>query len=279
MTSVTLTRVLVRTFLCAAACTGATAQEQPTPAIVTDAVQHELDAYKSHAWGLEYRVHRIDSKDDSLREVIETADGNVSRTLTWKGRALTSEELDGEKKRLEALTAGEVQRRRDKSQSSDKYAAELIRAMPKAMLYTPVLDQQQPMEHAQAVFDFVPNPAFQPTDSTQSLLTGLAGRIWIDREDHRLSRIDLRITKNLNLMFGILARVYEGGTVTYEQRPVAPGVYCYSRVAMNVKLRELMLRTVPYKQTLTVSDIHFLPTAPTVKQAVSTLLALPPVTP
>ena len=65
------------------------AQDSPTPAIVRDAIQHELDSYRPHTWGLEYRVHRVDSKDDSIREVIESADGNVSRTLTWKGRALT----------------------------------------------------------------------------------------------------------------------------------------------------------------------------------------------
>ena len=80
-------------------------------------------------------------------------------------------------------------------------------------------------------------------------------------------------------MFGILARVYEGGTLTYEQRPVAPGVYCYSHIAMDLKLRELMLHTAPYKQSITVSDVRFLSPAPTVKRAVETLLAVPPVTP
>lgn len=276
----TIMRILAASFFVGVAFTGVSAQEPPTPAIIRDAVQHELDMYKSHTWGLQYRVHRVDSKDDSMREVIETADGNVSRTLTWKGRALTADELAGERKRLEALTISKVQRRREKSQSSDKYAIELIQTLPKAMVYTPVAEQQAGgLEHEQAVFDFAPNPAFQPQDSTQSLLTGLAGRIWINTEDHHLSRLDLHITRNLNLMFGMLARVYEGGLMSYEQRAAAPGVYCYSRVTLDVTLRELMLRTVPYKQTLTVSDVQFLPTAPTVKQAVTTLLALPPVTP
>ena len=257
-----------------------TAQAQDV-ALIRQAVQLQLEEYRHHTWGLQYRVHRVDSKDDSLREVIETADGNVSRTLTWRGRALTPQEQDDEETRLKSLTVAEVQRRHAKSQSSDKYAVELITAMPDAMLFTLVAGQPQPPDqpHTQAVFDFTPNPAFPPASTTQSLLTGLAGRIWIDTDTHRLSRLDLRITKNLNLMFGILARVYEGGTLSYEQRPVAAGVYCYSVVKMDVKLRELMLHTAPYRQTLTISNARFYPTAPSVKEAVGTLLAIPPVKP
>ena len=274
-----LIKILVCSFLCGS--TFASHAQAQDVALIRQAVQFQLDEYQQHAWGLQYRVHRLDTKDDSLREVIETADGNVSRTLTWRGRTLTPEEQAGEETRLKSLTLAEVQRRRAKSQSADKYAVELITAMPDAMLFTRVTGQPQLPDkpHAQAVFDFLPNPAFHPATTTQSLLTGLAGRLWIDVETHHLSRIDLRITKNLNLMFGILARVYEGGTITYAQRPVAAGVYCYSLVTMDVKLRELMLHTVPYKQTITVSGTRFYPIAPTVKEAVNTLLAIPPVKP
>ena len=256
----------------------ATAQDV---ALVRQAAQLQLEEYRHHSWGLQYRVHRVDSKDDSFREVIETADGNISRTLTWHGRALTPEEQAGEETRLKALTVAEVRRRNEKSKSSDKYAVELITSLPDAMLFTPVPGQPQlpDQPHGQAVFDFAPNAAFHPATTTQSLLTGLAGRIWIDTETHHLSRIDIRITKNLNLMLGILARVYEGGTLSYEQRAVSGSAYCYSRVTMDVKLRELMLHTAPYKQTLTVSNTRFYPVAPSVSEAVDTLLAVPPLKP
>lgn len=273
-----ITKIVYALAVSTAAAVTAAAQDV---ALVRQAAQLQLEEYRHHSWGLQYRVHRVDSKDDSFREVIETADGNISRTLTWHGRALTPEEQMGEETRLKSLTVAEVRRRDAKSKSSDKYAVELITSLPDAMLFTPVAGQPQlpDQPHRQAVLDFAPNSAFQPTTTTQSLLTGLAGRLWIDTETHHLSRIDIRITKNLNLMLGILARVYEGGTLSYEQRAVSQGVYCYSSVTMDVKLRELMLHTAPYKQTLTISNTRFFPTAPSVSEAVAMLLAVPPLRP
>jgi hypothetical protein len=258
--------------------------ESLTPAAVSSilkqAVQYQLDDFHHRGWGLQYRVHRLDQKEDSIREVIETEDGNISRTLTYKGRALTEDEEKGEQERLKALTSQEVSKRRQKSESNDKYGIELIRTLPQAMIFTPAAGQPQLSgRRPQIVLDYAPDPKFHPASTTQSLLTGVAGRVWIDAETHHLTRIELRVIQNLNLMFGILARVYQGGTLSYEQKPVSPQHDAYTEIKMDVKLRELMVHVAPYRQTLTVSDIRFYPVAPTVKDAVNTLLAIPPVTP
>lgn len=260
-------------------------QESLTPssisAILQQAVQFQLDDFHHRGWGLQYRVHRTDPKEDSIREVIETEDGNISRTLTFKGRPLTAEEESGELARLRALTPEEVRKRRQKSESSDKYGIELMKTLPKAMIFTAVAGQPQLPNHArtQVVLDFAPNPEFHPGSTTQSLLMGIAGRIWIDAETHHLTRIEIRIIQNLNLMFGILARVYQGGTLSYEQKPVSLTHDAYTEIKMDVKLRELMVHVAPYQQTLSVTDMRFLPTAPSVHDAVNTLLAVPAIKP
>ena len=249
-------------------------------AILKQAVQYQLDDFHHRGWGVQYRVHRTDPKEDSIREVIETEDGNISRTLTYKGRALTEEEEAGEEQRLKAIAPEDVKKRRQKSESNDKYGIELIRTLPQAMTFTPVAGQPQlPGHHPQVVLDFVPDPKFHPASTTQSLLTGIAGRVWIDADTHHLTRIEVRVTQNLNLMFGILARVYQGGTLSYEQRPVSPQHDAFAEMQMDVKLRELMVHVAPYRQTLTVTNIRFYPVAPSVKDATNTLLAIPPVKP
>ncbi|MEK6398088.1 MAG: hypothetical protein V4734_08380, partial [Terriglobus sp.] len=205
------------------------AQQQPGPlypasvsSILKQAVQYQLDDFHHRDWGLQYRVHRLSPKENSIREVIETQDGNISRTLTYKGRALTDEEEKGEQERLKSLTSQDVSKRRQKSESNDKYGIELIKTLPQAMTFTPVEGQPQlPGHRPQIVLDFKPDPKFHPASTTQSLLAGIAGRVWIDEETHHLTRIELRIIQNLNLMFGILARVYQGGTLSYEQKPVS----------------------------------------------------------
>ena len=40
----------------------------------------------------------------------------------------------------------------------------------------------------------------------------------------------------------MLAHVYQGGTMVYEQHPVGDGHYAYSHIAIDVRLREFMVK-------------------------------------
>jgi hypothetical protein len=248
-----------------------------TPAIITDAVKYQLEDLHHTTWALRYRVHRIDDKEDSERDLIETRDGNVARTLMRHGRPLTPEEDAAEKARLEHISAADLSRRHKQSDSSEKYGTELIAALPRAMIFTPVAGQPQlPQgEHPQAVYDFAPNPQFHPSTTSQEVLPCLNGRVWIDSETHHLVRIELTVVKNVNLMMGILARVYSGGTLSYEQHPVGGGHYAYTRMEIDVKLRELMVKVLPYHATFTATDVAYMPTPPPYKEAVKMLLENP----
>lgn len=255
-----------------------TITQEAVPALVAEAVRYQLEDFHHTTWGLRYRVHRVDAKDDTVRELIESADGNVSRTLSRHGRPLTDEEAADEEKRLRSISASDLARRRRSSDSSEKYGTELIGAMPRAMLYTltPGQPQLPQFTQSQVVLNFEPDPRYHPQTTAQEVLPGIAGRMWIDAETHHLLRVELNVTKNLNLMFGILARVYQGGTLTYEQQPVGGGHYAYRYIEINVKLRELMVKVMPYHETLTATDITYLPIAPPMSDAVNMLLKTKP---
>ena len=93
---------------------------------------------------LRYRTHVIDQKGDRIRDVVESRDGTVARTLMEGGKPLSPEADSLERQRLEAL-ASSASRFREARQENDaagkKLAADLIRLMPDAMIYTPVSDQ------------------------------------------------------------------------------------------------------------------------------------------
>jgi hypothetical protein len=256
-----------------AACT----QAPEAPSIVIDAVKYQLDDYRHTSWALRYRVHRQDEKEDTERDLIETRDGNVARTLTRHGQELSPDEAAHESARLQSLTVADMARRRRQAESNEKYGVELMEALPKAMVYTPVAGQPQlpQAEHPQVVLDFAPNPKFHPKTTTESVLPCLSGRVWIDSETHHLIRIEVKVVQNVNLVMGILARVYSGGTLTYEQHPVGGGHYSYTRMEINVKMRELMVKVMPYHATYTATDTTYMPSPPSLQDAVKTLLARP----
>jgi hypothetical protein len=279
-TGVTLLAVLLTAFtqpVHGRAQHAAAVTQDEIPALIAEAVKYQLDDFHHASWGLRYRVHRIDNKEDSTRELIESAQGNVARTLMREGKPLSSEQDTAERARLESIDDTVMAKHRHGAESTDKFGTELISALPKAMLYTLTPGQPQlPLAaSSQIVLEMNPNPAYHPSTTAQSLLSGIAGRVWIDSETHHLVRIELRVIKNLNLMFGLLAHVYEGGTLAYEQHPVADGHYAYSRIDIDVRLRELMVKVVPYKSTLTTSDVVLLPAVPHYKDAIKQLLAVP----
>ena len=251
------------------------AQVASTSAAVEDAVRYQLEDMHHPAWSLRYRLHRVDSKEDTVRDLIESKDGNVARTLQRHGRPLTPEEDAAERERLRSLTSEGLAKHRHSSESADRYGADMVSALPRAMVYTQTAGQPQlpQFDVPQVVLDFSPRPGFQPATSAQSLLTGLAGRVWIDADSHHLLRIEVTVIRNLNLAMGLLARVYPNGTLVYEQHAVEPGRYAYTHIEINVTLRELMFKTVPYHSTLDATAITLLPAVPSLPDAVNMLLS------
>ncbi|MGI4980349.1 MAG: hypothetical protein ACRYHB_08115 [Janthinobacterium lividum] len=245
------------------------------PALIDEAVTYQLRDMRHEDSAVRYKVHRVDGKEDTLRDLIETKNGNVARTLQRNGARLTAEEDALEQRRLRDLTPDELERRRKREETSERYGAELVTAMPRAMIYTFTPDQPQLLQYTvpQTVLDYAPDPAFQPATTAQTLLAGLTGRIWLDKSTHHLLRLEVHITKNLNLAFGLLARVYQGGSMVYEQVPLGNGYDAYRHLEINVTMRELMVKTVPYHSTFDATDLHLLPSVPSLHDAVEALLA------
>ena len=239
---------------------------------VRQASIYQLDELHHTTWSLRYRVHRVDSKEDTVRDLVESTEGNVARTLVRNGQLLTPEQDAAEQQRLRALPAGEIGKH-SHGGSMDTYTDDLIRVMPHAMLFAlaPAQTQMPQLAERQVLLDFKPNPDFHPASTAESLLTGVAGQIWLDAGTHHVLRMEIHIIKNLNLALGLIARVYQGGTVVYEQRPVGGGHSAYSHIAIDVTLRELMVRTVPYHSVLDASDV-ILPYRPSAQEAITMLL-------
>lgn len=248
---------------------------EPPPSTITawvsEAAQvQEEDQHRQH-WAVRYRVHRIDGKQDTVRDLVETDAGNVARTLQRNGQPLTPEEQAAEAQRLQTIAHTGL---RHVADPFEHYGDDLIRAMPTAMNYTWVPDQPQLPQFAttQAVLDFSPRSGFHPASAAQSVLKCLSGRIWLDSHTHHLLRIEVNVQQDLDLAFGILARVYRGGRIVYEQVPVDDKHDVYRTIQVDVRLRELMVRTTPYHLSLETAERTLLPTVPSLQEGVTLLL-------
>ena len=245
------------------------------PKLMQQVVDEQAQYLRHEGAHFRYHLHRVDPKEDTLRDVIETPDGAVTRLLQHNGQALTPAEDAGDRQRLsEYIQSGDLRKKQKDERHNQSYGLELLSVMPQAMIYTTTPGQPQlpNLDRPQWVLDFVPNPQFHPKSVAEALSTGLAGRLWIDAADHHLVRVEVHTNRNLDIALGLLIRVYPGGTVEYDQRRIAEGFYAYTHIRMHLRLRELMVRTVPYDSDLVATDLQLLQPPPTAQQAIDTLL-------
>lgn len=229
-------------------------------------------------FSMQYRERKIDAKGDTTREIIEAKEGGVARLLERNGRPITAAEDADERARLEDALAhpNEFARhhRRDDAIRSD--TLDLVKLMPEAMIYTytpgqPQLGAGTPQ---QVVLDFEPDPKFRPPTMLSDLLTGLAGRIWINAKDLHMTRVDGRVLHPVNLGYGIVARFYPGGTITFEQRPLGDGHWMYAHMHEQLTVRAFLVRTMPEDVQMTSSDVVPLSRLIGYQEAIRRLLAM-----
>ncbi|MDQ2735119.1 MAG: hypothetical protein M3Y55_09060, partial [Pseudomonadota bacterium] len=196
----------------------------PAQRWAADAAMHELKVVEYEHNYLRYRMHIVDVKGDVVRDVIESNDGPVARLILKDGRPLTPEEDAAEHDRLQAMldSPGAFARHVKNEQSGKKMAAEMIGALPEAMVYSYAAGQPQ-REHksvndpAEVVVDFKPNPAWNPPSLASEALTGLEGRVWIDTRTHYMTRLETSVFRGVNIGWGIFAHIYPGGNAWFEQ--------------------------------------------------------------
>jgi hypothetical protein len=228
---------------------------------------------------LRYRVRKRNDRGDTTRETMETPQGSVARLIERDGRPLAADEDAAERQRLEDTLAApeEFLRHHKHDQSMHDYAIQLVKLMPSAMLYSYTPGQPQPAnaEGRQVVLDFRPDPNFHPPTMVSNLLTGLEGRLWIDATSHHITRAEGRVIHPVNFAFGIVARIYPGGTVEFEQTDAGAGHWVYSHVTEHLTVREMMIKTVPEDAEFDASDLRLLPAPVDWQQAIRLLLAMP----
>jgi hypothetical protein len=243
------------------------------------AAQHQLAILQDDSQPLRYRTRKVNQKEDVTRVVMESQQGNVARLVERDGRPLTPAEDAAERSRLnDILRSPNDYLKHEKKNAVDRdYAVQLIKLMPRAMIYTYTPGQPQPAgaTSPQVVIDFHPDPAFKPPTMISELLTGLEGRLWIDARTGRMTRAQAHLLNTVNFAWGVIAKIYSGGTIELEQARVDGNRWVYSHFEEDLTMREMMVRAVTDKTKMSAWDFKPLPAPLSFQDAVRELLAMP----
>src|SRR5215467_15189228 len=134
-------------FLLAAILAASASEQKPAPSepqlpsdanqFVREMVQRELDAENNDHSHWRYRLHKEDDVNAQDRDVIETKEGSLARTLLINGKPLTPEQRSKDEERMKKLVDDPAERakREHRARQDEQKAKELLRAIPDAFIF------------------------------------------------------------------------------------------------------------------------------------------------
>jgi len=191
-------------------------------------------------------------------------DGDEVSTLVKKdGKALSDEEQkkenDKTQKRIE-----EIQKNEAKKEAKDEKANEegkkekddddvgietFLRA---AQFVNPRRERFRGRDVL--VFDFEPNPEFQPHKMVEKIVHELAGVIWVDEQAHEVARLEAYFVGDFHVAGGLLANLQKGTSFVFEQAYYNNEVWLPTYEEAHVGVRVLLLKGFRVNATTRYSD-------------------------
>jgi hypothetical protein len=172
-------------------------------------------------------------------EVLMIDGSQYNKLIAAGGRPLSSGEQAEEDRKIQQ----EIQRRKQESPSARakrvaKYQRErqqdhaLMMEMAEAFSFK-LAGSEKVDGHDTWVLEATPKPGYQPKTRDTKVLTGMKGKLWVDKEQYHWVKVDAEVFKPVSF-YGFLAKVGPGTRFILENEPVAGGVWLPKHFAVKV---------------------------------------------
>lgn len=236
---------------------GASPSDNPPPSdpnqFVREMVQHELDAENNDHTHWRYRIHKEQDSYAQDRDVIQTKEGSLARTLLINGQPLTAEQRVRDEERMKRLVEDPSERaKRDhrEKQDADK-ARELLRAIPDAFIF-----KYDGMDEGLTRLTFIPNPHYSPPTRELMVYHAMVGKLWIDGASMRLAMIEGRLVEEVKFGWGLLGHLDKGGTFKVVQKNIGDNHWDTVYLEINMQGRIILFKSLSVREKEILSDFR-----------------------
>jgi hypothetical protein len=239
------------------------ARELVRTVVANELKQEEID--RSHYM---FKLRKVTPKGTRIQEIVQTDGGNVARTLSVNGQPLAPDQRQAEEQKVQRLLndPSEQKKRLKEAKEDEDRAQIMVRALPNAFFY-----QEIGREDAVVKLRFRPDPNYQPQSREESVYTGMAGELWLNVPQQRLRKIDAHLFHDVDFGWGILGRLYKGGSFMVFQEQVDGNHWDTTAMTLDLTGKALMFKSIVYKEQEYESDFHRLPQHITLAEGVEML--------
>jgi hypothetical protein len=232
--------------------------------LVRDAIKHQIEADAADHTHWRYHIHREDEKGSQDRDVIDTKEGQIARTLLINGQPLTAEQRSADELRMKKLVDDPSERaKRDKRAKDDEEkVAQMFKAIPDAFIF-----KYEGAENGQIRLSFFPNPHYSAPTRELQVFRSMSGKMWIDRAGLRMSRLDGSLFEDVTFGWGLLGRLNKGGSFSVTQSRVADDHW--EIVSLDVKMsgHAVIFKSINVKQLQRITGFHRVSDSMTISEA------------
>jgi hypothetical protein len=232
--------------------------------LVRDAIKHQIEADAADHTHWRYHIHREDEKGSQDRDVIDTKEGQIARTLLINGQPLTAEQRSADELRMKKLVDDPSERaKRDKRAKDDEEkVTQMFNAIPDAFIF-----KYEGAENGQIRLSFFPNPHYSAPTRELQVFRSMSGKMWIDRAGLRMSRLDGSLFEDVTFGWGLLGRLNKGGSFSVTQSRVADDHW--EIVSLDVKMsgHAVIFKSINVKQLQRITGFHRVSDSMTISEA------------
>jgi len=187
--------------------------------LINDVIYNQLRDHQHHRFFAYFDNQRTGDRT-RLKAEVETRTGRIHRTLGTDGRLLSPDEQVQESRRLQALIhdSGQQQKLRRDYQGDEDRIASIVSLLPSGFIY-----RFDGVEGNEIRLKSEPNQAFKPPSYEAKVFHGMAGTLWVDAREKRLTRLSGQLVVNVDFGYGLLGRLDKGGSFDMQRVDVAPG--------------------------------------------------------
>jgi hypothetical protein len=238
-------------------------------AIVQQAVNTELAADRTDHSLWHYRM-REKQEDDSVYDVVDTAQGEVKQKIAMGGHPLSADQERVEAAKVKSFLSdprAQAQQRKN-GEHDDKSAEKLLNLLPRAFVWKVVGESG-----GEITLHFAPDPNFKAPDIESRVLGAMEGELVVDLAQHRIRTIRGMLAHDVEIGYGFLGKLRQGGTFDVERRQVAPGSWQITETHVHIDGRALLFKTIGQQTDEVKYDFQPVPMATTLPEA-ATMVAL-----
>jgi hypothetical protein len=226
---------------------------QPLPDVETlmksvEANQEKLEDLREHYTFRETvteRKHdgqgRIKESETSVYEVTPVAGDFIRRRVSVDGKELSRSELEKEDRRVEKEVREAIKRREEEQNKPKKEDDDDITILT-FLRISEVTSVRREVFRGQEViaFDFEPRKGFKPKNRQETIVSKLAGTVWVDEPASQIVRLEARLVSSFKLGGGLLASVAPETAVVFEQEKVDGEIWLPSYSEANIAARVML---------------------------------------